>query len=294
MSQPTISSSRDIFRKPAPRDPAVNNKKRYAKYRTWCGTVWLLEDIEFIKALNYKYLFIGHPEETKEGQIHYHCLIRFENPRYMPKTINAHWEPCNNVTKFLHYSTKEGNAIFEDGELNPNPANLEEWREFINECKNKTPRELIESPVSKTYARYRSFAGEVHNIFREVAILDGELKNEWWWGPAGTGKSSKAFTEYPNAYIKSLNKWWDGYSEQEVVIIDDWGPNQECLVDHLKHWADRYPFPAEIKGSSIKIRPKKIIVTSNYPIETCFQREEDQEAIRRRFKVTRFHKQLGD
>lgn len=137
------------------------------------------------------------------------------------------------------------------------------------------------------------FASTVHNQFRELEILNGELKNEWWWGAAGTGKSRKAFEEYPNAYIKSLNKWWDGYHDQEVVIIDDWSPNQEVLVDHLKHWADRYPFPAECKGSCMKIRPKKIIITSNYPIERCFSREEDQEALRRRFKVTQFHVELA-
>ena len=34
------------------------------------------------------------------------------------------------------------------------------------------------------------------------------------------------------AYVKSLNKWWDGYSGEDVVIIDDFGPNQECLMNY--------------------------------------------------------------
>nr|QQL09570.1 replication associated protein [Marmot associated feces virus 1]QQL09574.1 replication associated protein [Marmot associated feces virus 1] len=290
MSQPTISKSVDIFKKPNKKDNTI----RSPRYRAWAGTVWLQEDLEYLMNEKYEYLHIGHEEKTEEGQIHYHVLIIFKNSRVKPRTINAHWEQCRNKVEYVKYCDKEGEAYFESGEYGINPANKDEWRSFVEECKIRTPRQLMESEYSRTYARYRGFAGEVHNIFREVGILEGDLKNEWWYGPAGTGKSRKAFTEYPKAYIKSLNKWWDGYSEQEVVIIDDWGPNQECLVDHLKHWADRYPFPAEIKGSSMKIRPKKIIVTSNYSIDSCFSREEDQEAIKRRFKVTRFHKPLGE
>lgn len=269
-------------------------KYQYTRYRTWCGTIWNDQDEEYLKTLDYKYLLIGHLEQTKRKQPHKHVLIRFKSQRVMPKTQNAHWEKCDKVLNFRAYALKKGEASFESGELDINVANENEWEEFIEACKQMDPKQLIESRFSRIYARYRNFAGEIHNIFREIPIIDGELENEWWWGPAGTGKSMKAFTEYPDAYIKSLNKWWDGYHDQEVVIIDDWGPNQSVLVDHLKHWADRYPFPAEVKGSSMRIRPKKIIVTSNYAISDCFERIEDQEAIRRRFKVTRFHKGLGE
>ena len=41
------------------------------------------------------------------------------------------------------------------------------------------------------------------------------------------------------------------------------------------------------------IRPKRIIITSNYNIEDCFENPQDVEAIKRRFKVYRFLR-LGD
>ena len=60
----------------------------------------------------------------------------------------------------------------------------------------------------------------------------------------------------------------------------------EHLADRLKVWADRYPFPGEIKGGRIEgIRPLKVIVTSNYTPEECFPNSNDLEPILRRFKV---------
>lgn len=58
----------------------------------------------------------------------------------------------------------------------------------------------------------------------------------------------------------------------------------------IKIWADRYPFSPEIKGSTIKkIRPEKIIVLSNYTIDECFEKVQDREPIKRRFKVVNFY-----
>lgn len=94
---------------------------------------------------------------------------------------------------------------------------------------------------------------------------------------------------YPDHYAKELNKWWDGYEGQDVVAIEEWCPKNECTASFLKIWADRYPFPAQIKGGSLRqIRPKKVIVLSNYEMEQCFLSTEDLDPMKRRFKVVRF------
>lgn len=56
-----------------------------------------------------------------------------------------------------------------------------------------------------------SWANKVSLNAQKPSMLEGELENIWLWGDARTGKSANIRANYPDAYIKPLNKWWDGY-----------------------------------------------------------------------------------
>ena len=111
----------------------------------------------------------------------------------------------------------------------------------------------------------------------------------WYVGEPGTGKSRKAREENPNAYLKQQNKWWDGYTNEKVVIWDDLDKGAVGLGHHLKLWTDRYPVTAEIKGGSVKLQHDILIVTSNYTIDQLWGDDPEMcKALKRRFIVTRF------
>lgn len=278
----------------------AHGKHKTLRSRKWFGTIWDNDDLEMVRNLQNDqkctYLIISALDHTKndENEVngvkcdHYHVFYQLLNPRAHLPTKSAHWEISRSISGSNNYCEEKGTPLLLHGVIHLDNNNKEDWLAFVNACKSSTPKEMIDGPFSKLYAQYRMFAGEIRNQYRMTSIIQGELINERYFGIFGSGKTSKAAAENPDAYWKNTNKWWDGYNNEDVVIIDDWSPNHECFTWHLKIWSDRYPFNAETKGSSMFIRPKKIIITSNYSIEECFHNEQDIATIKRRFKVTKF------
>ena len=81
----------------------------------------------------------------------------------------------------------------------------------------------------------------------------------------------KVWEEYPTHYAKEKNKWWCNYTGQDTVVIEEADPkNMEHLADRLKVWADRYPFPGEIKEEESRDPTTQGHCNSNYTPEECF------------------------
>lgn len=153
-----------------------------------------------------------------------------------------------------------------------------------------TRRQDVAENHTGVFARYPRFVDSLFGFYRQVDTLDWEQPpNQFIFGEPGVGKSRHARTLYPSneIYDKGHNKWWDGYDGEPCVLIDDLHPDQaKYLVTYIKLWGDRYPFRAEVKGSSMQIRPAVVVITSNYSVEEMFPNVADQRAVRRRFHIT--------
>jgi hypothetical protein len=106
----------------------------------------------------------------------------------------------------------------------------------------------------------------------------------WVYGDPGSGKSHAVITQHPDRYIKPLNKWWDGYQGEDVVHMDELEPSHApWIAPYLKKWADKWPFDAEVKGGAMQLRPKLIVVTSNYCMEDMGFDDISLKALQRRY-----------
>jgi len=274
-----------------------------SKVRNYCFTFnnYTSEDEEVVRTWEgVKYLVAGREIAPSTGTPHLQGFVVFVNARSLAalKKIDGriHWEAAVAFDKAIEYCKKEG-SYFEVG-TPPMPAaakgvaggELEKvrWKRII-EAAEADDQAWLRENEPRVYAEGERTISSIRKRCRAEAVDREVLDNVWIWGPTGTGKSRKAREENPGAYVKDPNsKWWDGYEGQDTVIIDDFDKYQVSMGGQFKRWFDHYPFECEKKGcTAYMIRPKKMVVTSNYPIEGIWTEEETLEPMKRRFKVVK-------
>lgn len=222
-----------------------------------------------------------------QGYVYFKTLKSMRQVKAILGTDRVHLEHARGTpTQAADYCKKDGN-FFEHGvvpALNRG-AGGEAIAEKWEAAKVAAQEGRIEDIPSDLFIQYYSTFRRIEKDFmRPPEDLDG-VCGVWIHGKSGIGKSRYARYHYPDFYDKPLNKWWDGYQQQENVILDDIDPNYHMLAHYLKRWMDRYSFTCEVKGGAMSIRPKRIVVTSQYSIEECFPEPAAAEAIRRRCQV---------
>lgn len=271
------------------------------RLRNFCFTInnYTDEDIKNCDDLHEKglckYIIYGK-EEAKTGTPHLqgYCELSKQMPFNTVKKLlggTVHIEPRKGTSEQASVYCKKDGDFIEKGIIS-RPGGRNDIHAFVEDMK-KNPRKRMVDIVEETpliVAKYPKFVETVRSLYRTYETLNwqnGHPPNMWIWGEPGTGKSGPIREEYKDSiYEKLPNKWWCNYDDQETVLIEDIDPeNCKYIANHIKRWADRYPFTAEVKNGMRTFRPKRIVVTSNYQIEDCFSNPEDQKAIRRRFKV---------
>jgi len=264
--------------------------------RGWCFTLnnYIQEDCQKVLNLEADYVVCGKEKGEAKATPHLQGYMYWKNAKafstvkkILPK---AHWETAKGTAESNRiYCSKEEDLLLEKGTI---PMDQREkgakGSEFWNEVKEKAVNGQLEELPSKVYLQmYRTLVAVQKDHMKKCAPL-AETTGEWWYGPSGSGKSKTARETYPDAYIKGVNKWWDGYRGEEVVIIEDLDKYNVSMGGDLKRWCDHYSFPAEIKGGGMNIRPKKIIITSQYDIGEIWEDKATVDALERRCKKVKF------
>ena len=191
---------------------------------------------------------------------------------------------CKKDGKFHEFGTLPEDAHVK-GSKAGNKANSDKWREIsdlakagkLSDIDNKYPKPFVNC-YRNLQAIRKDHTPKLDNLAGVCGI--------WIYGKSGVGKTRLVTKLYPDAYLKRMNKWYDGYNGEDVIVLDDLDPSHSFMGYELKKLADRYCFLAEIKNASMYIRPKRVVVTSQYPIEAIWKDDkETKEALARRFKI---------
>lgn len=258
--------------------------------KNWCFTLnnYTEAEVEEVKEVDCKFLVYGE-EEGEAGTPHLQGFVVFNSTKRLSgvkKIIErAHWEVAKgSAEQNIAYCSKDG-KVFTKGEapLSKKESGVAEKERWKRARENAAAGKMEEIPDDIYVRYYRTLKEIKKDHMKKPEDADG-VTGLWLHGPPECGKSRRARADYPGAYFKAYNKWWDGYQGEDYVILDDF-EKDKALGHLLKIWGDRYSFIAETKGGALHIRPKKIIVTSNYSISECFGDDALLcQAIARRFE----------
>jgi hypothetical protein len=131
----------------------------------------------------------------------------------------------------------------------------------------------------------------VETIRQRKQFRSWVTKGTWYYGGTDTMKSLRAFQNYnPNThYIKPpQDQWWDEYTGQETVIIDDF--RGKLSFSCLLQLTDGVPMFVQIRRKEgVPMIAKEIIITSLVTPEETYSKlgkcENSMAQLYRRFKV---------
>jgi len=242
---------------------STNTTQRHVR---WCFTLNNWTEQEYDKIIKWdmiRYLIVGK-EIGESGTPHLQGYVEWTRARFLSplKKLNKriHWaEARAEFHPNREYCSKEGD-FFELGE----PAqqgkrnDLLEVREMVD---NGVPELEIANTHFSTWANnYRAL--ERYQRLRQQHRTTAP-QCIWLWGSAGVGKTRSVIDNHEDVYIKDGTKWWDGYNNNEVILIDDF--DGQWPFRDLLRLLDRYPYQGQIKTSYVNINSSHIYITCEHP-----------------------------
>lgn len=244
--------------------------------------------------LSMSYMIYGKELCPETGREHWHCWLRFHNAKtikaglkYLPEgTWNIDQRGTNE--ECWAYITKDGD--YKEFGNRPSQGQRNDLLKVASDISSGTTVDEITMNDPVLYHQYGRTLNKLEDLRMRNIFRTEMTKGYWYYGSTGTGKSHKAFENYhPSTHYVLINDngWWDGYTQQEVVIINDF--RGWLNYDLLLQLVDKWPMSVKRRGREpIPFISKKIIITSSLsPDEVYHNRAENDkiEQLLRRFEI---------
>jgi len=298
LSHPAVAAD---DRDPEPEPEPERGRRSNTRGRGWCFTVNYInesfvpkiEDINTrLPAAGCRYICFQLEIAPTTGTRHHQGYVYFDTKQSFTKlsSIIDRIFGCHasvrmakgSATQNRTYCSKPESAVpntfFEHGQCPTQGArtDLAELAELI------TSGESIEHVASLNRAEFIRYHGGIKAFHLLTNSRPRDMRVDpivhWWFGPTGVGKSRLAFERFGSeAYVKMNDKWWDGYTGQGTVIIDDYRPTL-CPFNEILRILDRYPFRVQPKGGSIELSATVFVITTTSRPEVLW-RSRTEEAL---------------
>lgn len=202
------------------------------------------------------------------------------------KLPNIHVEARRGtVEQCMEYCMKDG-KFEQDGQVTDHPG--QGFRTDIVAFKDaalKHTDEYLVHNYTGLMARYPRFP----NTVRKACLKPRSVLTEIFWifGPPGCGKTLFIESKYPDLYPHDISPWWDGYTGQEVVFMDELSDVYPWLK--LLRLGNKSKYKVPVKGDYVEFTSKRIYISTNIEPQQVYQKEwsVNAEAMTRRTKFYR-------
>ena len=230
-----------------------------------------------------RYMVLGFEVCPETGRQHIQGYVAWENPRSLNKfqtdigLKRFHFEITRGTPLQASEYCKKDGKFWEYGTL-PQQGERTDWQKAINDLDNGLDIRTVVSeqpqllPAIRSLEKYKNLT--MKSTHRDVNVI-------FIFGSPGTGKTRFAWDYDPELYTKPEGQWWDGYTDQKTILLDDY--QGDINYTQFLKVLDRYPINLPIKGGFVPANYTTVIITSNKNFNQWYN--EPPQAIARRIRT---------
>lgn len=249
---------------------------------------------------NVKYA-VWQLEISKTGHLHIQAYLKFHKPcrisavhKILP---GVHCEiPVKGDEENISYCTKvmcrkeptfktQVKGPFFHGECDSQGQrrDLDELSDLLHAGKST---DEIAYEQTAAFIRYNKGIQAAHQaLTRKKAKTWRNVQVIVYWGPPGTGKTRRCWSEEPDLFAPGLSNtglWWDGYMGESAILLDDFY-GQYKMADMLRI-LDGHPLAIPIKGGQVNALWTKVFITSNVHPDNWYSKADIPDDVRLAFE----------
>lgn len=265
------------------------NRPSSVRNRNWIVTSFDENQFKFYENEAISYEIYQIETCPKSGRLHKQGYIELTEAKPLSwirkLDTKAHWEPRkgtqNDAIKYCSKEESRKEGPFEMG-TKKSQGKRNDLIEIKEKIDTKVPLRQIAEEHFGDYIRYHK--GIERYIELTMEHRTDAPKVFWRWGLAGCGKTRYCVETHPNHYIKDSTQWWNGYNQQEAIIIDDF--DGKWPYRDLLRLLDRYQYQGQTKGGYVKINSPYIYITCEFPPNHYWSGNELDQVTRRLENIT--------